>query len=79
LKLERPVAGRFYALYREQFNPNLTVPDLVLEEWIFLGTFRAKEKITAKPQQVVDWTSAETPKPPQRAEIDHAAIYRQSS
>lgn len=24
-----------------------------------MGTFRAKEKITAKPQQVVDWTFAE--------------------
>jgi hypothetical protein len=31
LKLERPVAERFYALYREQFNPDLTVPDAVLE------------------------------------------------
>jgi hypothetical protein len=27
LKLERPVAERFYALYREQFNPDLMVPD----------------------------------------------------
>jgi ABC-type nitrate/sulfonate/bicarbonate transport system substrate-binding protein len=59
LKLERPVAERFYALYREQFNPDLTVPDSVVEEWISVGTFRAKEKITAKPQQVVDWTFAE--------------------
>jgi hypothetical protein len=60
LKLERPVAERFYALYREQFNPDLTVPDAVVEEWISVGTFRAKEKITAKPQQVVDWTFAES-------------------
>jgi ABC-type nitrate/sulfonate/bicarbonate transport system substrate-binding protein len=59
LKLDRPVAERFYALYREQFNPDLTVPDAVVEEWISVGTFRAKEKITAKPQQVVDWTFAE--------------------
>jgi ABC-type nitrate/sulfonate/bicarbonate transport system substrate-binding protein len=61
LKLERPVAERFYALYREQFNPDLTVPDAVVEEWISVGTFRAKEKITAKPQQVVDWMFAESP------------------
>jgi hypothetical protein len=27
-----------------------------------VGTFRAKEKITAKPQQVVDWTFAEKPR-----------------
>ena len=26
-----------------------------------MGTFRAKEKITAKPQQVVDWTLAKEP------------------
>jgi len=59
LKLDRPAAERFYALYREQFNPDLTVPDSVVEEWISVGTFRAKEKITAKTQTVVDWSFAE--------------------
>jgi hypothetical protein len=58
LKLDRPMAERFYALPREQFNPDLKVPDPVVEEWISVGTFRAK-KITAKPQQVVDCTFAE--------------------
>jgi len=62
LKVDRPVAERFYAIYREQFNPDLTVPDSVVEEWIGVGTFRAKEKITAKPQQVVDWSFAERAK-----------------
>jgi hypothetical protein len=28
-------------------TPDLTVPDPVVEEWISVGTFRAKEKITA--------------------------------
>jgi len=50
-----------WALYREQFNPDLTVPDAVVEEWISVGTVRAKEKITANPQQVVHWTFAESP------------------
>ena len=59
LKLDGPIAERFYALYHEQFNPDLTVPDSVVEEWISVG-IRAKEKITAKPQQVVDWTFAES-------------------
>jgi len=59
LKLERPVADRFYALYREQFNPEPTVYESVVEEWISVGTFRAKENITAQPQQVVDWRFAE--------------------
>ncbi|MEX0807023.1 MAG: hypothetical protein WD688_27420 [Candidatus Binatia bacterium] len=61
LKLDRPVAERFYSLYREQFNPDLTVPDGVVEEWNFRGTFRAKEKITAKPQQVVDDVCRKSP------------------
>jgi hypothetical protein len=43
-------------------TPILPVPDSVGEEWISVGTFRAKEKITAKPQQVVDWTLAEKPR-----------------
>ena len=44
LKLDRPAAERFYALYREQFNPDLTVPDSVVEEWISVGTVRAARK-----------------------------------
>ena len=59
LKLDHPAAERYYAVYREQYNPDLTVPDSVVEEWIGVGTFRAKEKITARPQQVVDWSFAE--------------------
>ena len=61
-KVDRPTAERFYGIYREQFNPDLTVSDSVVEEWIAVGTFRAKEKITAKPQQVVDWSFAERAK-----------------
>lgn len=62
LKVDRPVAERFYAVYLEQFNPDLTVPDSVVEEWIGVGTFRGKEKIIPKPQQVVDWSFAERAK-----------------
>ena len=46
-------------VYRDQYNPDLTVPDSVVEEWIAVGTFRAKEKINVKPQVVYDWTFAE--------------------
>lgn len=59
LKLDRPAAERFYGIYRDQYNPDLTVPDSVVEEWIAVGTFRAKEKITVKPQVVYDWSFAE--------------------
>lgn len=59
LKLDRPAAERFYGIYRDQYNPDLTAPESVVEEWIAVGTFRAKEKITVKPQIVYDWTFAE--------------------
>ena len=59
LKLDRPAAERFYGIYRDQYNPDLTVPDSVVEEWIAVGTFRAKEKIAAKPQVVYDRSFAE--------------------
>lgn len=59
LKIDRPAAERFYSVYRDQYNPDLTVPDSVAEEWIAVGTFRAKEKLSVKPQVVYDWTFAE--------------------
>jgi ABC-type nitrate/sulfonate/bicarbonate transport system substrate-binding protein len=62
LRLDRAAAERFYAIYRDQYNPDLTVPDAIVEEWIAVGTFRAKEKITVKPQVVYDWTFAERAK-----------------
>ena len=59
LKIDHAAAERFYSLYRDQFNADLTVPDSVVEEWISVGTFRAKEKLAIKPQAVYDWTFAE--------------------
>jgi ABC-type nitrate/sulfonate/bicarbonate transport system substrate-binding protein len=59
LKLDRPAAEKFYSIYRDQYNPDLTVPDSVVEEWIAVGTFRTKEKISVKPQVVYDWSFAE--------------------
>jgi NitT/TauT family transport system substrate-binding protein len=61
LKLDRSAADNFYALYREQYNPDLSVPNSVVEEWIAVGTFRAKEKEkgAAQAQRVHDWTFAE--------------------
>ncbi len=64
LKLDRAAAERFYSLYREQYNPELTVPDSVVEEWIAVGTFRApeREKKLVKPEAVRDWTFADKAK-----------------
>jgi len=59
LKLDRAAAERFYAIYRDQYNPDLTVADSVAEEWIAVGTFRAKDKTVVKVQVVRDWSFAE--------------------
>ena len=61
-----PIAERFYAIYRDQYNPDLSMPDSVVEEWIAVGTFRAKEKITAKASVVVNWRFAEKARTSQR-------------
>ena len=44
LKLDRPVAEKFYALYREQYNPDLSVPESVVEEWIAGGYVSSERK-----------------------------------
>ncbi|HEX9145360.1 MAG TPA: ABC transporter substrate-binding protein [Candidatus Binatia bacterium] len=62
LSLDRAAAGRFYTLYRDQFNPDLKVADSVVEEWIAVGTFRSKEKPAARSQIVYDWSFAEKAK-----------------
>jgi hypothetical protein len=61
LKLDRGAAEKFYALYREQYNPDLSVPNSVVDEWIAVGTFRSKEKEkgSAQAQRVYDWRFAE--------------------
>jgi ABC-type nitrate/sulfonate/bicarbonate transport system substrate-binding protein len=59
LKIDHPAAEKFYSIYRDQYNPDLTQSDSVVEEWIAVGTFRAKEKLSVKPQVVYDWTFAE--------------------
>ena len=58
LKIDRVAAERFYPLYRDQYNPDLTVPDAVAEEWIAVGTFRAKDN-RRQAQCGADWTFAE--------------------
>src|ERR1043166_193389 len=62
LAIDHAAAERFYGVYREQFNPDFSVPDSVVEEWIAVGTFRAKEKAAVRPQAIYDWTFAERAK-----------------
>ncbi len=64
LKLDHAAAEKFYPVYRDQYNADLTVSNSVVEEWIAVGTFRAKEKEkrAANIQAVYDWTFAEKAK-----------------
>lgn len=64
LKLDRPAAEKFYSLYRDQYVPELTVPDEVIEEAVAMSTFRLKEKekSLAKVQSIRDWSFAEKAK-----------------
>jgi len=63
LKLNRPVAERFYPLYRELYNPELTISDSILEEFIAVSNFRLKstekDKELLKIQVLRDWSFAE--------------------
>ena len=61
LRLDGNSAKEFYGLFRDQYNPELSLPDSVVEELLAVGTFRSKEKDKTRvsPQQVRDWTLAE--------------------
>jgi len=63
LHLNRALAEKLYPIYRDQYNPDLTVPDSVLEEYKGVASFRLKdkEKIKELPkiQVLRDWSFAE--------------------
>ena len=63
LRLDRALADRLYPVYRDQYNPELSVSDSVLEEYRGVASFRLKdkEKIKELPkiQVLRDWSFAE--------------------
>ena len=61
MRLDRATAKEFYGLFRDQYNPELSLPDSVVEELLTVGTFRAKDKESIKVsiQAVRDWSFAE--------------------
>ena len=61
MRLDRATAKEYYNLFRDQYNPDLSLPDSVIEELLAVGTFRAKEKeqIKVSVQAVRDWSFAE--------------------
>ena len=62
MRLDRPGAERLYGLVRDQYNPELTLPDAVVNDLLAVGTFRSKEKLSVNLQTVRDWSFAERAK-----------------
>ena len=58
---DRASAEKFYGIFREQYNPELSLPDAAIEDLLAVGTFRSKEKEKAPPtmQAVRDRSFAE--------------------
>jgi ABC-type nitrate/sulfonate/bicarbonate transport system substrate-binding protein len=64
LRVEPSLADKLYKLYRDQYNPDLSLPDPVVEDLLAVGTFRLKEKpkTAMSLQSVRDWRFAEKAK-----------------
>lgn len=62
MRLDRASAERLYGLVREQYNPELTLPDTVVNDLLAVGNFRSKEKTEVNLATVRDWSFAEKAK-----------------
>ena len=64
MRVEPALADKLFKLYRDQYNPELTLPDSVIYDLLAVGTFRLKEKPKAalSQQAVRDWSFAEKAK-----------------
>jgi hypothetical protein len=61
IRFDRASGEKFYGIFREQYNPELSLPDAAIDDLLAVGTFRSKEKEKAPPtmQAVRDWSFAE--------------------
>ena len=61
MRVDAVAANTLFKLYRDEYNPELTLPDAIVEDLLAVGTFRLKEKpktgLTV--QAVRDWSFAE--------------------
>jgi hypothetical protein len=64
MRVDAAAADRLFKLYRDQYNPDLSLPDTIVEDLLAVGTFRLKEKPKNPlgPQSVRDWSFAEKAK-----------------
>lgn len=61
MRMDAPLADKLFKLYRDQYNPELSLPDSIVEDLLAVGTFRLKEKpkTALTVQSVRDWSFAE--------------------
>src|SRR5262249_21355873 len=61
MRVDAATADNLFKLYREEYNPELTLPDTIVADLLAVGTFRLKDKPknALGPQAVRDWTFAE--------------------
>ena len=64
MHVDAAAADRLFKLYRDQYNPELSLPDSVMDDLLAVGTFRLKEKPknALGSQAVRDWSFAERAK-----------------
>lgn len=64
MRVDATAADRLFKLYRDQYNPDLSLPDTIVEDLLAVGTFRLKEKAknALGSQAVRDWSFAEKAK-----------------
>jgi ABC-type nitrate/sulfonate/bicarbonate transport system substrate-binding protein len=44
MRVDAGAADKLFKLYRDQYNPELTLPDAIVQDLLAVGTFRLKEK-----------------------------------
>jgi hypothetical protein len=64
MRVDAAAASTLFKLYRDEYNPELALPDAVVEDLLAVGTFRLKEKpkTALSVQAVRDWSFAEKAK-----------------
>jgi len=64
MRVDAPTSDKLFKLYRDQYNPELTLPDSIVDDLLAVGTFRLKDKpkTALNQQNVRDWSFAEKAK-----------------
>jgi NitT/TauT family transport system substrate-binding protein len=64
MRVDAAAADKLFKLYRDEYNPDLTLPDAIVKDLLAVGTFRLKEKPknALGPEGVRDWSFAERAK-----------------